>query len=200
MICLRHAEKILALKVAAPVILIRNLHSGLFNGTRGKVHALEQNIPPIIYFKGRLIVAEKCRFEVYDPKSKSILAVRNQYPLKLAFGLTVHRAQGQTLDKVEVDCFSFFAPGQMGVAVDRAVSIEGLRIINYNSAAAHLKHPQSVYDFYATASLQLMLTFLDVRLKMTTNDLMTKRLTLTDSKIMTVQLPSRSRQHRMPAL
>ena len=146
------AEKTLALKVGAPVILIRNLQAGMFNGSRGIVHSLEPNKAPIVNINGRLIVAEKCRFEVYDPKSKSVLASRTQYPFKLAYGLTVHRAQGQTVDKLEIDCYSFFAPGQMGVAVGRAVRISGLRIINYNSAAAHLKHPQVVYDFYQSPS------------------------------------------------
>ena len=40
----------------------------------------------------------------------------------------------------------------MGVAVGRAVRISGLIIVNYNSTAAHLKHPQVVYDFYSSAS------------------------------------------------
>ena len=97
-------------------------------------------------------MAEQCWFEVYDPDSKTVLAVRTQYPFKLAYGLTVHRAQGQTVQNVEIDCHSFFAPGQMGVAVGRAVRISGLRIVNYNSTAAHLKHPQVVYDFYSSAS------------------------------------------------
>jgi hypothetical protein len=70
----------------------------------------------------------------------------------LAFALTVHRAQGQTLSAVEIDCYSCFAPGQMGVAVGRAVSKDGLRIRNFSSEAAHLKHPQCVYDFYLRES------------------------------------------------
>lgn len=58
------------------MILIRNLQIGMFNGARGHVLALEPNNPPIINFNGRFIVFEKCRFEIYDPKSKSVLAVR----------------------------------------------------------------------------------------------------------------------------
>ena len=53
-----------------------------------------------------------------------------------------------TLSKVEVDCYLFFAPGQLGVAVGRSVSNDGLRIVNYNSTAANLRHPDHVYDFY----------------------------------------------------
>ena len=46
-----------------------------------------------------------------------MLAVRCQYSIKLAFALTVHRAHGQTKDKIEIDCYSFFAAGQLGVAL-----------------------------------------------------------------------------------
>ena len=62
--------------------------------------------------------------------------------------MTVHRAQGQTIDNIEVDCSSFFAPGQLGVAVGRAVCKNGLRIFNLNMEAAMMKHPDCVYDFY----------------------------------------------------
>lgn len=138
----------LALKVGAPVVLVRNLQNGLTNGMLGVVLELQQGNPPIISFAGRIVTVESMRFDVYDPKQKKSLAARHQYPIKLAFALTVHRAQGMTLPKVEVDSYSFFAPGQLGVAVGRCVSTDGLRIINYNSNAAKLLHPEYVYDFY----------------------------------------------------
>ena len=59
------------------------------------------------------------RFEEYDPSTKKVLARRVQYPLKLAFALTVHRAQGQEFTRVEIDYYSFFAPRQMGMAAGR---------------------------------------------------------------------------------
>ena len=54
----------------------------------------------------------------------------------------------RTLPRVEIDCFSFFATGQMGVAVGRAENKARLCILNYNREAAVLKHPKEVYDFY----------------------------------------------------
>lgn len=62
--------------------------------------------------------------------------------------MTVHRAQGQTIEHLEVDCSTFIAPGQLGVAICRAVSKNGLYIRNFNKDAAFLKHPSSVCDFY----------------------------------------------------
>jgi hypothetical protein len=140
--------KTIALKAGAPVILIKNLGEGLFNGTRGKVHKVSATGPPIINFNGKFITLNQERFEIFDKEQNTVLACRVQYPVMLAFALTVHRAQGQTLPFVEVDCFSFFAPGQMGVAIGRATSTDGLCVRNFNLKAAHLKHPQCVYDFY----------------------------------------------------
>ncbi|XP_069103900.1 uncharacterized protein [Argopecten irradians] len=141
------APKNLLLKVGAPVILIRNLEHNLFNGTRGVVTKLTEE-GPVISVAGKNVPVPLTKFEVYDKTKKVTLATRLQYPVKLAFALTVHRAQGQTIPYLEVDCFSFFSPGQMGVAIGRAVNKKGLRVVNYNSAAAHLKHPGEVYDFY----------------------------------------------------
>jgi hypothetical protein len=48
------------------------------------------------------------------------------------------------------------APGQMGVVSGRATCTDGLRIVNYNSTAARLKHDQVVYDFYGLDSKKLI--------------------------------------------
>ena len=110
------ASKVLTLKVGAPGILIRNISSRLFNGCMGNVHSLE-NEQVIVNFDGNLVNLERCVFEEFCPKTKTILASRIEFPIKLAYAVTVHRAQGQSIDYLEVDCFSFFAPGQMGVAL-----------------------------------------------------------------------------------
>jgi hypothetical protein len=94
---------------------------------------------PIVNIDGKLVPIPTVTVEVYDKVSKRTLASRDQHPLKLAFALTVHRAQGQMLPQLEIDCSTFFAPGQMGVAVGCAVSKDGLRIINYSSTAANHK-------------------------------------------------------------
>jgi hypothetical protein len=147
------ACKVLTLKVGAPVILIRNISEGLYNGCIGQVSSISQdNI--VVNFDQRLVNMERCLFEIYDPTSEKVLASRQQFPLRLAYAMTVHRAQGQSIQYLDVDCYSFFAPGQMGVAIARATCTDGLRIVNYNSTAARLKHDQVVYDFYGLDSMQ----------------------------------------------
>ena len=140
----------LVLKEGAPVMLTRNLPGGLCNGARGKVHSLKKDCLPVININGNLIEVPHYRFEVYSPEQSKILASRTQYPIILAYALTVHRAQGQTIEYVDIDCQSFFAPGQLGVAVGRCKSKEGLRVQNFNLHAAMLKHRQCVYDFYSS--------------------------------------------------
>ena len=56
---------------------------------------------------------------------------RVQVPLKLAWALTIHKAQGQSLDKVTVDLRGCFADGQCYVALSRARSARGLQVKNF---------------------------------------------------------------------
>ena len=138
----------MVLKEGAPIILVKNLGGKLFNGQRGLVEKLEDGCLPVINFNGELHQLQLERFDVFDASTNRTLASRKQIPIILSFAMTVHRAQGQTIDNIEVDCSSFFAPGQLGVAVGRAVSKNGLRIFNLNMEAAMMKHPDCVYDFY----------------------------------------------------
>ncbi|TYJ54632.1 hypothetical protein B9479_004666 [Cryptococcus floricola] len=57
-------------------------------------------------------------------------ATRHQVPLILAWALTIHKSQGQTIERVKVDVGSAFAEGQVYVAISRAVSLETLEIRN----------------------------------------------------------------------
>jgi len=59
----------------------------------GKVFELQRGHPPTINFGGGIVSLEYVRFDIYDPVKKKCLAARNQYPIKLAYALTVHRAQ-----------------------------------------------------------------------------------------------------------
>ena len=76
-----------------------------------------------------------------------VQASRSQIPLILAWALSIHKAQGQTLERVKVDLGKVFEKGQAYVALSRATTQEGLQISNFNPSKvmAHEK-VRAFYD------------------------------------------------------
>lgn len=75
-----------------------------------------------------------------------IVASRTQLPLMLAWAMSIHKSQGQTLDSVRVDLGKAFEKGQAYVALSRATSLESLQIVNFNPSVV-MCHPK-VTQFY----------------------------------------------------
>ncbi|KAL3890900.1 hypothetical protein ACJMK2_003171 [Sinanodonta woodiana] len=171
-VCLQQSAvpKILVLKVTKEpaLILVRNISYDLLNGTRGVVHVLPENCHPFINFVGKSVPLPLISFDMFDSLCNKVVATWIQYTVRLAYAITVHRAQRQSLDRLETGCYSFIPLGQMGVSVGRATSKEGLRILNYNLRAAHLKHLQCVYDI-ALLGLKRKRTFHAVNLNVHQN-------------------------------
>ena len=91
-----------------------------------------------------LCMTEEWRVE--SPKGEA-LATRKQVPLILAWALSVHKAQGQTLPRVKVDLGKTFEKGQAYVALSRAVEKDGLQVVNFEPRKV-MAHPE-VAKFYA---------------------------------------------------
>ncbi|OCF40183.1 hypothetical protein I317_06007 [Kwoniella heveanensis CBS 569] len=70
-------------------------------------------------------------------------ATRMQIPLILAWALTIHKSQGQTIERVNIDLNKIFVEGQTYVAISRAVSLENLEIRNFR-ADKIMAHPRVV--------------------------------------------------------
>lgn len=150
------AKANLLLKEKCKVIVIRNLQNGLMNGMSGYVTEIKRDTivirideDPHLHHKlsGKEFEIGRYTFLIRDATSK-VVAVRKQFPVNLGYALTVDKAQGRTIDHLSVDCYNFWKPGQLGVAVGRAVSMEGLQVQNYNIQSASIQHPQIVYEFY----------------------------------------------------
>ena len=150
----KYLNKILAtnylhLKVSCPVILLVNLGGKLVNGIQGIVRALnDDNVT--VYFpqinESHNIYPKL--FTKYDVKSKSVVASREQIPLVLGYGLTIHKAQGMTIENVVVHCKGIFQPGQLSVAIGRAVSSDGLSLVDHRKGPCLL--PRTVIrQFYS---------------------------------------------------
>ena len=76
-----------------------------------------------------------------------IQAQRQQIPLILAWALSIHKAQGQTLQRVKVDLGRVFEKGQAYVALSRATSQTGLQITRFDARKV-MVHPK-VAEFYS---------------------------------------------------
>jgi len=70
-------------------------------------------------------------------------ATRDQVPLVLAWALSVHKSQGQTIDRVKVDLGSVFERGQAYVALSRATSLKSLQVVNFMPSKV-MAHPRVI--------------------------------------------------------
>lgn len=109
---------------------------------------------PLVRFKTsdigtRTVLVEPEDWAIEDENEKPLVS-RIQLPLMLAWSLSIHKSQGQTLPKVKVDLRRVFERGQAYVALSRAVSRQGLQVLNFDKT--RIKAHQKVIDFYSTLS------------------------------------------------
>ncbi|CAC5392775.1 PIF1 [Mytilus coruscus] len=151
------APKNLGLKVGCRVMLVRNLSDILVNGLCGTVNQLNSSVDVKFIISNTLstVTLKSVLFTTYDPADNVFLAKRTQIPLKLAYAITVHKAQGMSLKRVVVNCEYCFKPGQIGVAVGRTEQVDGLRVRNFKKSMCR-KHPSRVLDFYNNFTLGIL--------------------------------------------
>ena len=124
----------LNIKVNAIVMLLRNLslRQGLCNGTRLKLtHMHNHCIQAIILTganKGNAVFIPRIKLVPSDTNLPFVLE-RSQLPLRLAYSMTINKAQGQTFDRVGIYLPSpVFSHGQLYVAFSRARSMETVKV------------------------------------------------------------------------
>lgn len=127
----------LRLKVGAQVMFTKNDEQKRWvNGTMGIVREIDEDSIRV-EVDGRTHDVERTSWETYeyefDAKQDCILSKPRgkytQYPLMLAWAVTIHKSQGKTLDNVLIDLGNgAFASGQVYVALSRCRSIEGIKL------------------------------------------------------------------------
>ena len=108
-------------------------------------------------------------FLVYDPRLERNLAERKQFPLMLAYALTIHKAQGMSLPSVVIDSTYINKPGQFGVAIGRALSTDGLQVQNFKMRHC-IRQPDSLNRMYQVESHPLLIDVTCCRPSVTLED------------------------------
>ena len=152
------AEQVLELKVGAQVMFIKNDPTGeqrFFNGKIATVVSLKSDwIEVRADGSNEKIVLEKYTWKnikyttdkVTGEIEEDLAGTFTQYPLKLAWAITVHKSQGLTFDKAIIDIGSAFAPGQIYVALSRLRSLDGL-VLTSQIGGTGIRQDQNVTSF-----------------------------------------------------
>ena len=134
-------EAQLQLKVGAQIMFIKN-DSGhdkqFYNGKMGQIQSLTpQEICVFFPDENKSLVIEKYEWQnlryTLDPLTKevkeTVIGTFVQYPIKLAWAITIHKSQGLTFDKAAIDVSQVFMPGQAYVALSRLRALDGLVLL-----------------------------------------------------------------------
>ncbi|HTJ50372.1 MAG TPA: AAA family ATPase [Cyclobacteriaceae bacterium] len=126
------------LKVGAQVMMVKNdLEGRWVNGSIGKIYELSAREIKVQFATGDIYRVEPVVWEnktyKWDSETSSIsfevLGTYTQYPIKLAWAITIHKSQGLTFEKVAIDLGrGAFAHGQLYVALSRCKTLGGIRL------------------------------------------------------------------------
>ena len=131
------ADLDLLLKEGAQIMFIRNdtLMNKFFNGKLAEVKSIEGEKITVSFFNGdddlelKRMEWENIRYSFNSATNsldEEVLGSFRQFPVRLAWAITIHKSQGLTFDKAIIDAGASFAPGQVYVALSRCTSLSGI--------------------------------------------------------------------------
>ncbi len=128
------APEVLRLKKGARVMFVKNNYeAGFANGTLGVVSHCDSDKVIVRTTKGKLINVAPTSWRIEE--DGKVKAEITQYPLRLAWAITVHKSQGLSLDAAEIDLSQSFEKGMGYVALSRVRSLDGLSLKGLNALA-----------------------------------------------------------------
>jgi len=133
---------------------LKNLNPeyGVVNGSVGVLVSFDgktedgDNLPLVQFGASKILwPIAPAVWELKD--GQNVMARREQFPLRLAWAITIHKSQGMTLDKMSVNLHDIFEAGQSYVALSRARTLEGVFLTAVDAGRIRA-HPDAV-AFYA---------------------------------------------------
>lgn len=148
----------LELKVGAQVMFVKNdptADKRYYNGKIGKILSIFDDVIEV-FCPGDYLPIDVERTEWQNAKytlnettqeiDEDVIGTFTQYPLKLAWAITIHKSQGLTFERAIIDARSSFAHGQVYVALSRCKTLEGL-ILSSPIAVHSVKNDTTVIQF-----------------------------------------------------
>ena len=122
-----------------------NIYEGLANGSRGIIIDFSSDGYPIVHFLNDIIV--EIKYKDYKIEDNSDSVTKKQIPLIHAWAITIHKAQGMSLEYLETDIgHSIFEYGQAYVVLSRIKNLEGLSLLNIDYTK--IKANPKIIDYY----------------------------------------------------
>jgi hypothetical protein len=145
------ADEVLQLKEGAQVMFLKNdvIDKRYFNGKIGIVTQLSESTIIVKCDDGDITVRkevwENIRYTLNRATGQleeEMLGSFEQYPLRLAWAVTVHKSQGLTFEKVMIDASAAFSSGQVYVALSRCTSLDGIVLLSKIPPSALISNQQ----------------------------------------------------------
>lgn len=151
-------EKYMELKVGAQVMFIKNDTSSekrFFNGKLAKIESIDDDGIKVKFDSGpELLKVEhhiwkNIKYELNEGTNEieeKEMGSFSQFPIKLAWAITIHKSQGLTFEKAILDINAAFAPGQVYVALSRLKSLDGL-VLTAPALRLNTSQDETIRDF-----------------------------------------------------
>ncbi len=127
-----NVDECLEIKIGANVLFCTNKLGSYFNGQRGVVVGINEDTIDVEKSNGRIVHVERHEYSLSeiislnDEPTEVVLATIKQFPLRLAYAITIHKSQGMSIEKLACNIDNIFEKSQFYVALSRATDPDNL--------------------------------------------------------------------------